>query len=336
MNSVTVGDLAQTTALRRDTARVKGDLNRLTSEMTSGRTASLNSALRGQYGALAGVSRSLALNDAVLSSNATAARLAAGQQLALEAVQNAADAAGPDFLEAASSGNDVQFKVLAERSSGQFQSALAALNTDLEGKALFAGAALDGSALASAETILADLEAALSGVIGPADAIATVRAWFDDPGGGFETVAYQGAALPMSDLEIAPGESARLGITAADPALRDTLRGLALGALLDRGLFDGDPVAQKEIMRHAGNTLVSASDSVTAMRGGLGYTEARIDAARVRIGAETTGLEMARGALVDADPYETALRLQEVQSQLETIYAVTARLSGLSLAKVLR
>jgi flagellar hook-associated protein 3 FlgL len=336
MKIATVGDLVQSKMLQRDTARVKGDLNRLTREMTSGRIESLNSSLRGQFGPLAGISRSLALVDAALSSNATAARLAAGQQLALEAVHGTVSASGPDFLEAASTGNELQIEVLARSATGHFQQVLGAINTRIEGKAVFAGAALDGPALANAESILSDLETALSGTTGPADAIMTVRTWFDDPGGGFESIAYLGAMGPMSEIAIASGETARLDITAADPAVRDTLRGLALGALLDRGLFDGDVAAQKEVMQHAGETLISAADALTGQRANLGFTEERIETARIRTEAETTGLSMARAALVEVDPYETALRLQEVQVQLETIYALTARLSNLSLAMVLR
>lgn len=336
MKPANIGDLVQSTMLRRDTARIKGDLGRLTGEMSSGKIASLNTSLRGQFGPLAGLSRSLALTDATLASNAAAARLAEGQQLALEAVQGTATAAGPDFLEVASNGNDVQREVLAQKAMGQFEQTLAALNTQIEGKAIFAGAALDGPALADAGTILASLEDALAGTVGPADAIAAVKDWFDAPGGGFDTVAYQGAATPMSGLAMAPGELVQLDITAADPALRDTLRGLALGALLDRGLFDGDVAAQGAVIQHAGETLVAAADTVTTRRAGLGAIEERIEAARIRTEAETTGLTMARSALVEADPYDTALRLQEVQVQLETIYALTARLSNLSLAMVLR
>lgn len=336
MKIATTGDLVQSTMLRRDTARIKGDLERLTREMTSGRAASLNVAFQGQFGPLAGISRGLSLAEASLASNATAARFAEAQQLALEAVQATVQAAGPDFLNVASTGNDVQHKVLAQKATDQFRQILAALNTQIENKAIFAGAALDGPALADAERILSDLEDALDGSIGPADAVATVRAWFDTPGSGFDIVAYQGSPVPMSDIVISTGETTALSITAADPALRDTLRGLALGALLDRGLFDGDRAAQKDVMRHAGDTLLSAGDGLTTRRAGLGHNEERIEAARLRTEAETMGLQMARAALVEADPYDTALRLQEVQVQLETIYALTARLSNLSLAMVLR
>lgn len=331
-----VGDLAQSMMLRRDTARVKADLDRLTGEMTSQRITDLNTALKGQFGPLAGIGRSLALAEAHVASNATAARFAEGQQLALGAVHELAQAAGPALFGSVAPGSEVQHSVVAGQSGQQFRQALSFLNTQMENKSLFGGAALDGPALADAETILADLENALAGVVGPADALDVVRDWFDAPGGGFDTVAYLGANSPMSDIVISDGESAQLATTAADAALRDTLRGFALGALLDRGLFAGDMSARQAVMQSAGETLLTASDGLTVRRAEIGFAEARIEAARIRSEAEIGVLRTARAALTEVDPFETALRLQEVQLQLETIYAVTARVSYMSLAQVLR
>jgi flagellar hook-associated protein 3 FlgL len=45
---------------------------------------------------------------------------------------------------------------------------------------------------------------------------------------------------------------------------------------------------------------------------------------------------MARSDIVSVDPFEVATELQNLQVQLETIYTITARLSGLSLTKYLR
>lgn len=331
-----IGDLAQSTLLRRDTARVKNDLDRLTGEMTSGMVADLNTALRGQFGPLAGLGRSLSLSEAHVAANGAAARFAEGQQIALQAVHGSVQAAGPAFLEAAGPGSDVQRSVLAGQASQQFRQALSALNTQIEGKALFGGAALDRPAVSDADAILAGLETALLGVVGPADALDVVADWFDAPGGGFETVAYQGSAVPMSDMVIGQGEAVGFGVTAADSAVRDSLRGLALGALLDRGLFAGDPSSRRAIMQGAGEALITAADGLTVRRAEIGFAEARIETARVRTDAEMDALRLARAALVEADPYETALRLQEVRVQLETIYAVTARVSYMSLAQVLR
>ncbi len=331
-----IGDLAQSALLRRDMSRVKGDLDRLTAEMSSGRIADLNSALKGQFGPLAGIGRSLSLMEAHIAGNASAARFAAGQQGALEAVHDIVLAAGPALLEATGQGSDLHRRVVAGQASQQFGQVVSALNTQMENKALFGGAALDGPPLASAETMLADLESALVGVIGPAEALDVVSEWFNAPGGRFETVGYTGASAPISKMVIAADRTATFAVTAADPAMRDTLRGLALGTLIDRGLFADDPTARRAVLHSAGETLLTAADGLTQRRADIGFTEAGIEAARVRTESEIGALRIARAALIEADPYDTALRLQQVQVQLETIYAVTARVSYMSLAQVLR
>jgi flagellar hook-associated protein 3 FlgL len=47
-------------------------------------------------------------------------------------------------------------------------------------------------------------------------------------------------------------------------------------------------------------------------------------------------LEIARADLVAIDPFEAATRMEAAQTQLETLYSVTARLSRLSLVDFLR
>ena len=47
--------------------------------------------------------------------------------------------------------------------------------------------------------------------------------------------------------------------------------------------------------------------------------------------AQLTSLGIIRNDMTVADPFETAVRLQEVQLQLETQFTITSRLSGLSL-----
>ena len=57
--------------------------------------------------------------------------------------------------------------------------------------------------------------------------------------------------------------------------------------------------------------------------------------ASTRLSAERTSYEIARTGLLEADPYETASRLEDVQFQLEALYAVTARMARLSLTSYL-
>ena len=56
----------------------------------------------------------------------------------------------------------------------------------------------------------------------------------------------------------------------------------------------------------------------------------------IRAAAEATALGLAREALIGADPYEAAAALEAAETQLETLYTLTARISRLSLVNFLR
>ena len=60
-----------------------------------------------------------------------------------------------------------------------------------------------------------------------------------------------------------------------------------------------------------------------------------VEQADTRNGAQQTALSLARSNLVAADPYETASALTQTEGNLQTLYALTARLSRLSLTDYL-
>ena len=102
------------------------------------------------------------------------------------------------------------------------------------------------------------------------------------------------------------------------------------------GVLAGDAVERGRLAQQAGQQLVSTEDARTTLRARIGTVEAQIEAARTRNSAEETSLGILRSDLGSVDPYEAATRLQTVQSQLESLYLVTARVSRLSLTEYLR
>ena len=77
------------------------------------------------------------------------------------------------------------------------------------------------------------------------------------------------------------------------------------------------------------------SASTTGLQAQIGHAQEKTETAASRTTAENASIAMAMDALIGVDEYEAATRLKDVQTRLETVYALTARLSGLSLAKVL-
>ena len=76
---------------------------------------------------------------------------------------------------------------------------------------------------------------------------------------------------------------------------------------------------------------MGAAPGVTALQAGLGDAEARLDTRVIRLTGERDALNLARQTLIAVDPYEAATQLEQAQTQLQTLYAVTARTARLSL-----
>ncbi|OSP54663.1 flagellin [Pseudoruegeria sp. SK021] len=335
MLSPNFGDLAAGLPLKRQTTVLKADITALSQELTTGRVADLQSHLRGDYSILSGLERSLSMQTVFQSVNSEAAGFADAQQLALDAIQTSIQASGPEFLMIATSGETTQFRTLFASAGNQLETTISRLNTRWADRSIFSGTATQGPAIANAQTLLTDLGAAVAGQTTAAGIMAAVDNWFDTPGGGFETTGYLGASTALSPMTVGEDVTARFGTTAADQTLRDSLKAYAVAALVDNGVVAPSLQEQQWLLQDLGNRLLQTNDQLTGMRAGLGATQERIDAAAVQSESEVVALQLARNSLIGVDPYDTAVRLKEVQTQLETVFAVTARASQLSLVAYL-
>lgn len=335
MAFTTIGDLSQSLQLRRDNARLRTDLTRLSTELSSGRTADLRGATKGDLRPLAALERSVALLETYRRAAAEAALVAEAGQTSLAAIGDSVEVLVADLFMARTAALPSQIDAAGAAASAAFESAVSRLNVQVAGRSVFAGTATDGPALAPAADILADVETTVAGAATAADVEAALDLWFA-PGGNFDTVAYVGSPDALRPFRLSDDDAAAFGVTAAAPEIRETLKGLAMAALLGRGVLAAAPAERAALAGLSAEALLPVRDGVVALRADVGDTEARIEIARVRVEAEASAAEIARAGIVEADPFDAAAQLQAVQSQLETLYAVTARLSRLSLAEYLR
>ena len=98
------------------------------------------------------------------------------------------------------------------------------------------------------------------------------------------------------------------------------------------GLTEADRVA---LAQEAGVALRTGQEGVVRLQSQLGFAEERIAQAESRIETEITSLGIARNDLLSVDVAESASALEQVQSQLELLYTITARSSRLNLANFL-
>jgi flagellar hook-associated protein 3 FlgL len=139
----------------------------------------------------------------------------------------------------------------------------------------------------------------------------------------------------LAPFSLSETERVSLDIRANDPVLKDLLMNAAVAALADDPAFGLTVPQQSELFGLAGLGLQSNLDQLPDLRSRIGFTEARIEMIASRNQAEETSTEVARNALLLADPFQTATELENVQFQLQALYSVTVRSSQLSLVNFL-
>ncbi|NDV02523.1 flagellin [Pseudoroseicyclus tamaricis] len=332
---MTLGDSAQNYFLKTTNFELKEKLNRLTEELSSGRHADLPAQLGATQNRLVEVNSRLTMVDTELSAATDLANVLSTTQFALSRADDVRDLLVGPLMAISPEPGQAELSAAAQNGELTFGDMVSALGTRYGGQALFAGTDTEGTALAPAEDILADLRASLA-ASAPADGAALaaqVQAWFE-PGGGFDTSGYLGDTGALATRRLGPGgPSVTMSARADDPAIREALAGAALAAVAMDGVPPMTEPEVADVMHKAGEVLISAGNAMAHLQGRLGLSEQRIEEARVRLGAEQTSLSILRNDMVNADPYSTAAALQEVQVQLEMHYTITARMSEMTLTR---
>jgi flagellar hook-associated protein 3 FlgL len=333
MSFVSIGDQSTAFITLRHNSRLKAEIQRLGQELASGRKARPGAETSGDTAYLSGVERSLSVLGGYRTATAEARLFASIAQDALGAVQAVATGFHAALAAAGTVATVPELAGATSEAEARFRTVVATLNVRAGDRAVFGGTATGTAPLADAETMLAALRTAAAAET-TADGIETVvNDWFLASGGGFETTGYQGSTAGTVTFRIGDGEDTGIKFNAADPDLRGLMRSFALAAMAS-GLADASE--QALLMRRAGEYMANGVDGLTGIRAAIGAEEARIEDASARHSASETALGLARAAFSAIDPYEVATAFEQANTQLETLYGVTVRMSRLTLAEFLR
>lgn len=335
-NPVSVGDLSRATLLRQANAQLKTQLATLTQEAATGLKSDVPAATNGEMGRLAQVQARLSVLSAHGRNTALAQAELDGLQAAMGALEEIAVEKGPALQTAGTMSDGTSLSIRAGEAQQDFRSAVRLLNVDVGGRHLLSGTAVDRPPLADPEAILEAAKAQVAGLTSPGDIASALAAWFDAPAGtgGFADSQFQGDTAAR-EVAVAPGTVLRQDLGALDPSFRGLLQGLAMAALA------GDPAlgltrdGQATLLAEGGRQLGAAATALTTRRAEVGLLEASVERAAARNAAETTAMSLARSDILAADPYETATALTQAEASLQNLYALTARLSRLSLTDYL-
>ncbi len=149
-----------------------------------------------------------------------------------------------------------------------------------------------------------------------------------------DTNFYRGGTDPAPSVELAANARLNYGVNADDPAIRRFIMQLSVIVVYGEGVA-GTEAETLAGLQTAATGLLGARDGMTQLQSRLGLDQRRIEDAIARNQAERASFEKARADLVGRDQYEAATLVTQLETQLETIYAMTARTTRLSLLNYL-
>lgn len=227
-------------------------------------------------------------------------------------------------------------KTLSDTAGKTLVDVVNALNVETAGRYLFSGSASQTAPLPNGASFLQLLQSATAGMPTALDVANAVDAWFDVPGGPFDSLAYEGSDTGFVQLPIGPEETVTFGLRADGETIRDLLKALAYAALASDPTIGLDVAEQKSLLQQGRSALLRIDQALTEERAGLGLSQAMIETARATTEAELDRIALDRLSLVGVDQFKAASEYEAAQQQLEIFYRIAARQGRVSLAEYLR
>lgn len=331
MNYSSVGDLSRYFHIRKSNFSLKTQLGQLTQEVTTGVKADIGKHLKGNVSGLTALETRLTRMDAYKRTSSEVGHFAGVMQTSMEVVDVAAKSLGTALI---SANTEDMINKAATNASYQLKTVLSALNTESAGQFVFGGTKYDSAPLVGYDELMTQVQAQVAGAATADDVIAAMDAWFSAPagGGGFADTAFSGDPNGMETVQVSEHTKVRIAATADDLAFRNIIKGMAVSALVADGMLAGNKTEMTKLAQYAGHHVVSGQYQLTDLRSELGMVQQSVEQASSRTASDISSVKIARTSMIEADAYEAATALTQVESQLEALYSLTARLTSRSLA----
>ncbi|WP_187968128.1 flagellar hook-associated family protein [Aquibium microcysteis] len=336
-------------ALRYSLTQMQSDLIAGQKEVQTGKVADLGLSIGVRSGKAVTLSRDIVRMETIVGTNALVSSRLTATQNALGQVSEGAST----FLSAlaAAVSGDADQATTRQAAVSMLQSLTGIVNSSFNGEHIFAGVNTDVVPMAdyfdaSVPGPKAAIDAAFLSEFGfaaddpAADTVtgAQITAFIDGAlsdeffGSGWET-NWSAASDQGITTRIALNETAETSVSANIEGIRK----LTMAAAMVANLFDGDlnDQALVAVADRAVRMVGEAMGDLAQTQARVGFTEQRISSATERVEMQIDIFKTFLNELEGVDPYEASTRVNALISQIETSYALTARIQQLSLTRLL-
>jgi len=345
--SRTVSTALHSLRQRETTSRLSAELSEVSQELSTGLKANPYEALGHRSSDAIAIRMQITRNDGFLTSNALLDRRFLAVETSISATRDAGQAVLEQALTAQSAAGPSSIYLS--------QAARSALDTVIQRAAvsdssgyLMAGTRIDTNPLQGWEEVNPATGLTPAGVVddligGPMNTMADVQTAIDglkaafadadptNPARNFEATFYNGSPSGNPPLTSRTSETQSLSQTAQanDPAMRDLMRGLAMLSAVDAGQIP-DTQAREAWLEEARAAISGGLEGLNDLETVTGLKRAQLNDTIASQESRSQFLDGERLNLEGADQYDAATRLTLLQNQLDSSFAVTARLSRLS------
>jgi flagellar hook-associated protein 3 FlgL len=348
MKASPISTLAVSQAMRNSLLRMQFDLIGAQKEVSTGRVADMGLALGSRTGQAVSFKRDMErLNGIIDSNQLVQARLKATQD-AMAQMNTVAQ----NFLQTltASASGDAPKAVTQTDAKGMIDSLTSILNSSLNGEHLFAGINTDVKPINDFNDPASPNKAAFDaaflahfGFAQSAPAAATITSaqmetfmtTIVEPtflGSGWET-SWSNASDSGIVSRIALTETAQTSVSGNEVAIRKLM--VAAASVSDLFSADLSQNARNAVITSAINLVGQAVADLGNLMAETGVVQNRMTRASERL---TMQIDLFERNIIDmesVDPYEASTRVTSLLTQIETSYALTARIQQLSLVRFL-
>ncbi|MEZ5811890.1 MAG: flagellar hook-associated family protein [Rhizobiaceae bacterium] len=339
-----ISSLSVSQALRYSMASAQSQLASSQREVASGKVDDIGLELGRQTGRFVSLKSDMQRLETIMHTNELAASRMSVSQDAIGQIM----VRNQDLLENVASGftQNIDPAILAQIGEKVLSDTLGLLNTGQNGDYIFAGVNTDAPPVADYATgpAKAAFDAAFLGFFGfdkndpAAQSIdeATMTTFLDtvvEP--QFLGVDWTTTMSVASDEGILSRITLTQSAVTSASANEDGFRRTVMAGVITMELFSGNLGAQalNAVADKATELTGTAAAELSNLQGRLGLVEEQVSKASEQIQSQSDLLAEYASSLENVDPYEASVRLTSLLTQIETSYALTARLQQLSLMR---
>jgi flagellar hook-associated protein 3 FlgL len=350
MKTTFVSTAAMASVQRQAILKAQGELATTQKEITTGRLADVGLALGSRTREAVSLRQEHARLETIVTTNKLAGSRLETSQLTLDHLRKTAD----EFLGALVAVGDgkTSAQTLQQTAAEGLKGLIGSLNASSGGQYLFGGINSDAKPLADyfAAPATAASKQAVDGAFAAAFGVAQgdpgaaaitasdmqsfldgdFKALFDGPQW---SATWSQASSENIQSRISSTEVVETSVNANEQAVKKLAMAYTMVADLGAGQLNDETF--RVVAETATRMISEGIHEVTALQGRVGAAQGRIAQVNERMSMQIDFLGKDIGSLENVDPYEAATRVTTLMTQLETGYALTARIQRLSILNYL-